>query len=82
MATTHLCMKTIYYVKSRIGGIRPIVIKTYIVLTLRTDLILVPVKSLNRQGNRVIHDADPEESGISPVFNGKIDESKSFSFMS
>jgi hypothetical protein len=40
------------------------------------------VKSLNRQGYREIHDQDPEESGIYPIFNGKIDKSKSFAFMS
>ncbi len=54
--------------------------KEYIVPTLRTDFI--SVKSLKRQGYRVIHDADPEESGIFPAINGKIDESKSFGFMS
>jgi hypothetical protein len=51
----------------------------YIVPTLRTDLI--SVKSLNHQGYRVMHDADPEESGIFPVLNGKMDKSKSFTFM-
>jgi hypothetical protein len=72
-------MKT-YYVKSRTGEIRPIVTMAYIVPSLRTDL--VSVNPLNRQGNRVMHDADPEESGLSPVFNRKIDQLKSFAFMS
>ncbi len=79
MATTHVRMET-YYVKSRTEEIRPIMTKAYIVPTLRTDLITV--KSLNRQGYRVIHDADSEESGTYPVLNGKIDISKSFAFMS
>jgi hypothetical protein len=64
-------MKT-YYIKSRTGEIRQIVsnLKVYIVpwlRFLRTDLI--SVKSLNSQGYRVIHDADPEESGIFPVLS-------------
>ncbi len=79
MTTTHVCMKT-YYVKTRTGESRPIVTKVYIIPSLRTDLI--SVESLNRQGYRVIHDADLEESGICPVFNEKIVKSKSFAFMS
>jgi hypothetical protein len=81
MTTTHVCMKT-YYVKSRTVEIRSLTTKPFIVPSLRTDLI--SVKSLNRQGYRVIHDPDPEESGIYPVmiFDGKIDKSKSFAFMS
>ncbi len=47
---------------------------------LRTDLITV--KSLNSQGYRIIHNADPNESGIFPVVDEKIDTSKSFAFMS
>ncbi len=64
---------------SRTGEIRPL---TFIVPSPRSDLI--SVKSLNHQGYRVIHDPDPEEleSGIYPIFNGKIDKSKSFAFMS
>ena len=53
MTTTHTCMKT-YYVKSRTGAIRPLTTKAFIVPSLRSDLI--SVKSLNRQGYRVIHD--------------------------
>ncbi len=79
MTTTHVCMKT-NYVKSRTGEIRPIVIKAYIVPSLRSELI--SVKSLNRQGYRVVHDPDPEESGIYPIFNLKIDKLKSFAFRS
>ncbi len=78
MTTTHVCMKT-YYVKSRTGEIRPLT-KAFIVPSLRADLICV--KSLNRQGYRIIHDPDPEESEIYPIFDGKIDQSKSFAFMS
>ncbi len=79
MTTTHVCMKT-YYVKSRTGEICPLTTKAFIVPSLRSDLI--SVESLNRQGYRVIHDPDPEESGIYPIFDGKIDKSKSFAFMS
>jgi hypothetical protein len=71
MSTTHTSIKT-YYVKSGTGEIRPIVTKAYIVPTLRTDVTdLISVKSLNRQNYRVLHDPDPEESGIYPIFNGK-----------
>jgi hypothetical protein len=71
MTTTHVCMKT-YYVKSesRTGEIRPLTTKAFIVPSLRADLI--SVKSLNCQGYRIIHDPDPEESGIYPIFDGKI----------
>ena len=79
MTTTHVCMRT-YYVKSRTGEIRPLTTKAFIVPPLRSDLI--SVNSLNRRGYRVIHDQDPEESGIYPIFDGKIDKSKSFAFMS
>jgi hypothetical protein len=79
MTTTHECMKT-YYVKSRTGEIRPLTTKAFIVPSLRSDLI--SVKSLNRQGYGAIHDPDPEQSGIYPIFNGKIDKLKSFAFMS
>ncbi len=68
MTTTHVCMKT-YYVKSRTGEIHPITTKASIVPSLRSDLI--SVKSLNRQGDRVVHDPESEESGICPIFNGK-----------
>ncbi len=79
MTTTHTYMKT-YYVKSRTGEIRPLATKAYIVPSLRADLI--SVISLNRQGYRGVHDPDPEESGIYPIFNKTIDKSKSFAFMS
>jgi hypothetical protein len=52
-----------------------VVTNAFIVPTLKTDL--TSVKSLNRQGYRVINDEDPEESGIFPELNGKIDKSKS-----
>jgi hypothetical protein len=79
MTTTHVCMKT-YNLKSRTGGIRPLTTKAFIAPSLRSDL--TSVKSLNRQGYRVIHDLDPEESGIYPIFDWKIDKSKSFAFIS
>ncbi len=56
MTTTHVCMKT-YYVKSRTGEIRPLSTQAFIVPSLRSDVI--SVKSLNRQGYRIIHDPDP-----------------------
>jgi hypothetical protein len=79
MTTTHVCMKT-YYVKSRTGEIRPLTTKAFIAPSLKSDLI--SVKSLNSQGYRVIYDSDPEESGIYPIFDGKIDKSIFFAFMS
>jgi hypothetical protein len=72
-------MKT-YYVKSGTREIHPITTKAFIFPSLRSDPI--SVKTLNRQRYRVVHDPDPEESGIYPIFNGKIDKSKSFAFMS
>jgi hypothetical protein len=54
--------------------------KAFIVPSLRSDLI--SVKSVSHQGYRVVHDPDPEESGIYPIFSGIKDKSKSFAFMS
>ena len=74
-----LCSKT-YFAIDRIGELRPITVKAYIVPGLRYDLL--SVKGLNRAGYRVIHDEDGHESGIYAVINKKIDHSKSFAFMS
>jgi hypothetical protein len=60
--------------------IRPIVVKAYIVLALRHDLL--SVKGLNKSGFRVIHDEDDMESGVYAVINRKIDAAKSFAIMS
>jgi hypothetical protein len=64
----------------RIGELRPITVKAYIVSGLRYDLL--SVKGPNKAGYRVIHDEDGDESGIYAVINKKIDHSKSFAFMS
>jgi hypothetical protein len=56
--------------------------KAFIVPSLRSELLVISVKSLNCQGYRVVHDPDSKESRIYPIFNGKIDKSKSFAFMS
>ncbi len=61
MSTTYRCLKT-YYVRDRLGEIRPIVVKAYVVPGLKHDLL--PVKGLNQSGYRVIHDEDEEESKV------------------
>ena len=66
MNTTHRCIKT-YYVRDRLGEIRPIVVKAYVVPGLKHDLL--SVKGLNQAGYRVIHDEDEEESGVFTVIN-------------
>ncbi len=38
MSTTHRCPKT-YYVRDRLGEIRPIVVKAYVVPGLKHDLL-------------------------------------------
>ncbi len=53
MSTTHRCLKT-YYVRHRLGELRPIVVKEYVVPGLKHDLL--SVKGLNQAGYRVIHD--------------------------
>ncbi len=75
MSTTHRCLKT-YYVRDRLGEIRPIVVKEYVVPGLKHNLL--SVKGLNQSGYRVIHDADEEESGVFAVINKKIHKAKSF----
>jgi hypothetical protein len=57
MSTTHSCLKT-YCVRDRLGEIRPIVVKAYVVPGLKHDLL--SVKGLNQSGYRVIHDEDEE----------------------
>ena len=79
MRTTHLCFKT-YFVKDRLGEIRPIIVKAYVVPGLKYDLL--SVKGLNRAGYAVNHHPDPEQSGVYAVINNKIDKSKSFAFIS
>jgi hypothetical protein len=79
MSTAHRCLKT-YYVRDRLGEIRPIVVKAYVLPGLKQDLL--SVKELNQYGFRVIHDEDEEESGVFAVINKKIDKSRSFPFMS
>ena len=79
MNSTHLCYKT-YYVCDRLGEIRPIIVKAYVVPGLEHDLL--SVKGLNKAGYSVHHHPDPEQSGVYAVINNKIDKSKSFTFMS
>ncbi len=79
MNSTHLCNKT-YYVCDRLGEIRPIIVKAYVVPGLKHDLL--SVKGLIKAGYSVHHHPDPEQSGVYAVINNKIDKSKSFPFMS
>ena len=79
MNSTHLCYKT-YYVCDRLGEIRPIIVKAYVVPGLTHDIL--SVKGLNKAGYSVHHHPDPEQSGVYAVINNKIDKSKSFPFMS
>ena len=79
MSTTHLCLKT-YYVRDRLGEIRPIVVKAYVVPGLKCDLL--SVKGPNKCGYAVYHHPDPEESGVFALINNKMDNAKSFPFMS
>ena len=60
--------------------IRPTVVKSYIVPALRHDLL--SAKALNKSGYRVIHDEDEMISGVYAVTNKKIDQAKSFAFVS
>ncbi len=48
MSTTHLCLKT-YYICDRLGEIRPIVVRKYVVPGLKHDLL--SVKGLNESGS-------------------------------
>ena len=79
MFTTHLCLKT-YYVRDRLGEIRPIVVKAYVVPGLKYDLL--SVKGLNKCGYDVYHHPDPEELGVFALTNHKMNKTKSFPFMS
>ena len=78
-APSHLCYKT-YFVKDRLGEIRPIIVKAYVVPGLKYDLL--SVKGLDRAGYAVNHHPDPEQSGVFAVINNKIDKAKSFAFIS
>ena len=79
MSTTHLCLKT-YYFRDRLGEIRPIVVKAYVVPGLKYDLL--SVKGLNKCCYAVYHHPDPKESGVFALTNNKMDKAKSFPFMS
>ena len=79
MRTTRLCDKT-YFVCDRLGEIRPIIVKAYVIPGLKDDLL--SVKRLNQAGYAVSHHSDPEQSGVYAVINNKIDKSKSFPFIS
>ena len=69
-----------YFVKDRLGEIRPIIVKAYVVPGLKYDLL--SVKGLNRAGYAVNHHPDPEQSVVYAVIKNKIDKSKSFPFIS
>ncbi len=79
MSISHLCLKA-YCVRDRLGKIRPIVVKAYVVQGLKHDLL--SVKGLSKVGYREIPDEGAKESGVFTVINKKIDKSKSFTFMS
>ncbi len=79
MNSTHLCYKT-YYVCDRLGEIRLIIVKAFVVPGLKHDLL--SVKGLNKTGYSVHHHPDPEQPGVYAVINNKIDKSKSVPFMS
>jgi hypothetical protein len=66
MSTTHICLKT-YYVRDRLGEVRPIVVKAYVVPGLKYDLL--SVKGLNKCGYAVYHHPKPEESGVFALVN-------------
>ena len=59
MRTKHHCYKN-YFVRDRLGEIRPIIVKACVVPGLKYDLL--SVKGLNRAGNAVIHHPDPERN--------------------
>ncbi len=69
-----------YYICDRLGKIRPIIVKAYVVPGLKQDLL--SVEGLNTAGYLVHYHPDPEQSGVYAVINNKIDKSKSFPFMS
>ena len=89
MSTTHLCLKT-YYVRDRLGKIRPIVVKACVVPGLKYDLL--PVKGLNIVSTRVIMQYTTTQihrsraylrSEIALTNNlKKLNKAKSFPFMS
>ena len=64
MSTTHLCLKT-YYVRDRLGKIRPIFVN--VVPRLKYDLL--SIKGLNKCGYAVFHHPDPKESGVYAAVN-------------
>ena len=68
-----------YYISDRLGKIRPIVVRAYVVPGLIHNSL--SVKGLKQSGYRVIRDVDEEESGVFAVINKKIDKSKSFPLM-
>ena len=76
--TTPLTLKKCY-IRDRLGKIWPIIVKAYVLLGLNYDLL--SVKGLNKYGYRVIHDSDPEESGVYAIINMKMDKSNLKSFL-
>ncbi len=79
ISTTHLCLKT-YYLRDRLGEIRPIIVNAYIFPGVKYDLI--SVKRLNKCGYAVFHHPYPELSGVYAVINKKTNKAEAFPFMS
>ncbi len=79
MNSTNQCYRT-YYVCDRLGIVRLIIVKAYVVPGLKHNLL--SVKGLKRAGYEVNHHSCPEQSGVYAVINNNIDKSKSFPFMS
>ncbi len=68
MSTTRSCLKT-YYVRDRLGEIRPIDVKAYVVPGLKYHIL--SVKGLNKCGYDVFHHPDPEEYVVYAVIKKK-----------
>ncbi len=68
-----------YNVCYRLGEVRQIIVKAYVVPGLKHGLL--SVKGLNKAGYAVNHHPDPEQFGVYAVISNKINKSKSFPFM-
>ena len=80
MQATHVGNKT-YYVYDRLGTLRPISTQAFYVRELKQDLL--GGRALVKSNYRVIHDKDPNISGIYPVASdGTVDPANSFPFVS
>ncbi len=77
--STHLRCKT-YYVCDRLGEVRQIIVKAYVVPRLKHDHL--SGEGLDKAGYAVNHHPEPEQPGVYAVINNKIEKSKSLPFMS